>query len=92
MVAVSYVRSAHDVRRVGTEPYPRGPLVIAKIETRAAVENLDGIIEASGAIMVARGDLGTECDLEELPHLQKRIIPDASRSARPSPPPRCSTR
>jgi len=34
MVAISFVRSAHDVRRVGTEPYPRGPLIIAKIETR----------------------------------------------------------
>lgn len=74
MVAVSYVRSAHDVRRVGTEPHPRGPLVVAKIETRAAIDNLAGIIEASAAIMVARGDLGTECDLAELPHLQKRII------------------
>ena len=49
MVAVSFVRSAHDVRRVGVEPHPRGPLVVAKIETRAAVDNLDGIIEASGA-------------------------------------------
>ena len=48
MVAISFVRSAHDVRRVGTEPHPRGPLVVAKIETRAAVENLEGIIEASG--------------------------------------------
>ena len=74
MVAVSYVRSAHDVRRVGTEPHPRGPLVVAKIETRSAVENLAGIIEASAAIMVARGDLGTECDIADLPHLQKQII------------------
>ena len=49
MVAVSFVRSAHDIRRVGVEPHPRGPLVVAKIETRAAVDNLDGIIEASGA-------------------------------------------
>ncbi|MEZ5268526.1 MAG: pyruvate kinase [Microthrixaceae bacterium] len=48
MVALSFVRSAHDIRRVGTEPYPRGPLLVAKIETRAAVENLEGIIEASG--------------------------------------------
>lgn len=74
MVAVSYVRSAHDVRRVGTEPHPRGPLVVAKIETKAAVDNLQGIIEASAGIMVARGDLGTEFDLAELPHLQKKII------------------
>ena len=74
MLALSFVRSAHDVRRIGTEPFPRGPLVVAKIETRAAVENLDSIIEASGAVMVARGDLGSEFPIEELPHLQKEII------------------
>ena len=74
MVAISFVRSAHDIRRVGTEPHPRGPLVVAKIETRAAVQNLDGIIEASGAIMVARGDLGAEMTIAEIPHLQKHII------------------
>lgn len=74
IVAISFVRSAHDVRRVGTEPHPRGPLVVAKIETRSAVENLAGIIEASAGIMVARGDLGTEFPIAELPHLQKRII------------------
>ncbi|MEM9890063.1 MAG: pyruvate kinase [Actinomycetota bacterium] len=74
MVALSFVRSAHDVRRVGLEPAPRGPLVVAKIETKAAIENLDGIINDSGAVMVARGDLGTECSLQDLPHLQKQII------------------
>ncbi len=83
MVAVSFVRSAHDIRRVGTEPHPRGPLVIAKVETRAAVENLPGIIEAAGAIMVARGDLGNECSLEDLPHLQKQIIRDCIAGGRP---------
>jgi len=83
MVAVSFVRSAHDIRRVGTEPYPRGPLVIAKIETRAAVENLEGIINASGAVMVARGDLGIEMGIEELPHLQKKIIRDCISLGRP---------
>ncbi|MYB02743.1 MAG: pyruvate kinase, partial [Acidimicrobiaceae bacterium] len=74
MVAISFVRSAHDIRRVGTEPHPRGPMLVAKIETRAAVQNLAGIIETAGAIMVARGDLGSECSIEELPHLQKQII------------------
>ena len=74
MIALSFVRSAHDVRRIGVEPNPRGPLVVAKIETRAAVENLDAIVEASGAVMVARGDLGSEFPIEELPHLQKEII------------------
>ncbi len=76
MVAVSFVRSGDDIRRVKVEPHPDGPLVIAKIETQAAVQNLDDIIEASAGIMVARGDLGTECLLEETPHLQKRIIRD----------------
>lgn len=74
MLAVSFVKSAHDMRRVGTEPFPRGPVLVAKIETRSAVENLDGIIEASGAIMVARGDLGNELPIEDLPITQKEII------------------
>ena len=62
MVAVSFVRSAHDIRRLGVEPAPRGPMVIAKVETKAAVSNLEGIIEASGAVMVA-GDLGSKWTL-----------------------------
>jgi pyruvate kinase len=84
IVALSFVRSAHDVRKVGLEPPPRGPLVVAKVETRAAVENLDGIIEASGAIMVARGDLGAECPIEDLPHLQKEIIGRCIALGRPA--------
>lgn len=83
MVALSFVRSGHDVRKVGTEPYPRGPLLVAKIETRSAVENLTGIIEEAGAIMVARGDLGTELGIEELPHVQKRIIRDCIALGKP---------
>ncbi|MFA5564582.1 MAG: pyruvate kinase [Acidimicrobiia bacterium] len=83
MVALSFVRSAHDVRRIGTEPHPRGPLIVAKIETRAAVQNLEGIIAASGAIMVARGDLGEEFEIEELPHLQKEIIAKCIAMGRP---------
>jgi pyruvate kinase len=83
MIALSFVRSGHDVRKVGTEPYPRGPLIVAKIETRSAVENLTGIIEEAGAIMVARGDLGTELGIEELPHVQKRIIRDCIALGKP---------
>ncbi len=83
IVAVSFVRSAHDIRRIGTEPHPRGPLVVAKIETRAAVENLDGIIAEAGAIMIARGDLGTELGIEELPLLQKRITRDCISGGKP---------
>lgn len=84
MIALSFVRSAHDLRRLGIEPAPRGPLLVAKIETRAAVDNLEGIIAASGAVMVARGDLGTECDIEELPHLQKHIIEECIALGRPA--------
>ncbi len=83
IVALSFVRSAHDVRRVGLEPAPRGPLVVAKIETKAAIENLDAITAESGAIMVARGDLGTECSLADLPHLQKEIIARCVALGRP---------
>jgi pyruvate kinase len=84
MVAISFVRSAHDVRRLGTEPHPRGPLVVAKIETRSAVDNLAGILDAAGAVMIARGDLGIECPIEELPHLQKHIIRECIAHGRPA--------
>jgi pyruvate kinase len=83
MIAVSFVRSAHDMRSLGTEPAPKGPLLIAKIETEAAIENLDGIIEFSDAVMVARGDLGLEFPIAELPHLQKRIIHECVARGRP---------
>ncbi len=83
MAAISFVKSAHDMRRVGTEPHPRGPLLVAKVETRAAIENLDGIIEASGAIMVARGDLGNELPIEDLPITQKMIIKKTIAGGKP---------
>lgn len=83
MIAVSFVRSAHDMRRVGTEPHPRGPLLVAKIETLSAVENLEGIIAASGAIMVARGDLGSELPIEDLPITQKKIIQQCIAGGKP---------
>jgi pyruvate kinase len=72
-VAVSFVRAAIDVRRVGAVVGDRAELV-AKIETTAALANLGEIIEVSDAIMVARGDLGIDCPLEDVPHLQKSII------------------
>jgi pyruvate kinase len=84
MVAISFVRSAHDVRRLGTPAAPEGPLVVAKIETTSAIDNLAGILDAAGAIMIARGDLGIECSLEDLPHLQKRIIRECIAQGRPA--------
>lgn len=83
MVAVSFVRSAADLARLGLPLHPTGPLVVAKIETEAAVANLDAIVVAAGAVMVARGDLGLEFPLEEVPLLQKRIIRTAIASGRP---------
>lgn len=83
MVAVSFVRSARDIRALGLEKAPTGPLIVAKIETRAAVDNLDTILQVSDGVMVARGDLGLECSLAQLPGLQKQIIDAAVRVGRP---------
>lgn len=84
MVALSFIRSAADLGRLPVEPHPKGPLVVAKIETRAAIDDLPAIIEASGAVMVARGDLGSECSIEELPILQKEIIRQCISLGRPA--------
>ncbi len=76
-VAASFVRDADDVYRIADrlEEYGDGDVpVIAKIERAGAVENLDGIITAADGVMVARGDLGVECPLEDVPVIQKRII------------------
>ncbi len=84
-VALSFVRSARDVdgvRRVMDEVGVRVP-VIAKIEKPQALENLDEIVRAFDGVMVARGDLGVECALEEVPFIQKEIIDKARRNAKP---------
>ncbi|MDP9403297.1 MAG: pyruvate kinase [Actinomycetota bacterium] len=74
MVAISFVQTAGDIERARAAAGPHGPMIVAKIETRAAVENLTGIIDVADAVMIARGDLGVECAIEEVPHLQKHII------------------
>jgi pyruvate kinase len=74
IVAVSFVRSADDLAEVRRAVAGWSPMVLAKIETRAAVDALDSIIGSADAVMVARGDLGIDCPVEEVPHLQKRII------------------
>jgi len=83
MVAVSFVKTGRDMRALGGEAAPRGPLLVAKIETQAAVDNLDSILEHSDAVMVARGDLGLECSLAGLPALQKKIIAAAVAAGKP---------
>jgi pyruvate kinase len=84
-IALSFVRSASDaddVRRIMAEEGVRVP-VIAKIEKPQAIENLDEVIAAFDGFMVARGDLGVECPLEDVPFLQKQVIEKARRNAKP---------
>ncbi len=84
-IALSFVRSASDVDRVREimdEEGVRLP-VIAKIEKPQAIDNLDEIVKAFDAFMVARGDLGVECPLEKVPLLQKRVVEQARRNAKP---------
>lgn len=75
-VAASFVRDAEDVYEVSEVLEELGAEIplIAKIERAGAVENLDEIIDASYGVMVARGDLGVECPMEDVPMIQKRII------------------
>jgi len=85
MIALSFVRNATDiepVHKIMDEEGLRLP-VIAKIEKPQAVEALGDIIDAFDGFMVARGDLGVEMPLEEVPLVQKRIIELARRYAKP---------
>ncbi len=72
-IALSFVRRASDVEELRGVIGERAQIV-AKIETAAALDDLAGITAAADAVMVARGDLGIDCPLEDVPHLQKRII------------------
>jgi len=85
MIALSFVRRADDlngVLRIMDDEGVRLP-VLAKIEKPQAVENLESIIDAFDGIMVARGDLGVEVPLEQVPLVQKRAITLARRRAKP---------
>jgi pyruvate kinase len=73
-LAVSFVRDADDLQCVRDAIAPMRTRLVAKIETLSAVQHLDEIIAASDAVMVARGDLGIECPLEDVPHMQKQIV------------------
>jgi len=84
-IALSFVRNAADVTRVHeimAEEGRRVP-VIAKIEKPQAVAAIDEIVDAFDAIMVARGDLGVELPLEQVPLVQKRAVEAARRMAKP---------
>ncbi len=83
-IGVSFVQSADDIQRVrACAPSGRMPLLMAKIEKRRALEDLDSIIDAADGVMVARGDLGVETDISEIPLVQKRIIAAANAKGRP---------
>lgn len=84
-VALSFIRSAHDVLGLKKLIRQKGKdtPVIAKIEKFEAIRELDAIIEAADAIMIARGDLGVELPSHEVPLLQKRIIKKCNEVGRP---------
>jgi pyruvate kinase len=84
-VALSFVRSADDIRLLKELIRLKNgnSRVIAKIEKPEALANIDEIIKVTDAVMVARGDLGVEIPLEEVPVWQKRIIRKANAAAKP---------
>ncbi|MFG3125450.1 pyruvate kinase [Streptomyces sp. NPDC048201] len=85
VVALSFVRSGRDaaeVHRIMTEEGRRVP-VVAKVEKPQAVENIEDVVAAFDGIMVARGDLGVEMPLEQVPIVQKRAVKLAKRNAKP---------
>jgi pyruvate kinase len=81
LVALSFVRSPDDVNEV--RKHTRMPL-IAKIEKPQAVERAEDILRAADCVMIARGDLGIELPIEEVPIVQKRLLALAGRLARPA--------
>ncbi|HET9219814.1 MAG TPA: pyruvate kinase, partial [Terriglobia bacterium] len=84
-VAVSFVRNAADIKAVKAVLKKTGGRlpVIAKIEKQAAVNNIDRILDVADGIMVARGDLGVEIDLERVPLVQKSIIQKCNTLGKP---------
>jgi pyruvate kinase len=84
-VALSFVRSADDVARLRRELEARACTadIVVKIEKPQAVAHLDAIVAAADAVMVARGDMGVEMDVQRVPAIQKRIIAACNRTHRP---------
>ncbi|MDE2019860.1 MAG: pyruvate kinase [Patescibacteria group bacterium] len=76
-VAISFVQTADDIKKL-RKLVGNKAKIIAKIETALALENIDAIIQASDAIMIARGDLGIEVPIERVPAIQKSLIRHAS--------------
>jgi pyruvate kinase len=86
-VAASFIRSSHHILAIKQLLAKEGSphiQVIAKIESTQGVENFDSIVQAADGIMIARGDLGVEVDLAEVPKLQKRMIRKCFQACKPS--------
>ena len=77
-VAVSFVRNSDDIQAV-RDIIPKDIKIIAKIELKTALENIDEILDVSDGVMVARGDLGVQLPIEKVPFVQKQIL-DAANS------------
>ena len=85
IVALSFVRNRSDIAKVREfmDQHGKRLPIVAKIERREAIENIDEIIGEADGIMVARGDLGVEVELERVPILQKMIIKKANEAGKP---------
>jgi pyruvate kinase len=84
-IALSFVRQASEIEKVKEYIRSKGKQtrVVAKIEKPEAIANIDSIIEATDAIMVARGDLGVEMAAEEVPLIQKMIVEKCNKASKP---------
>ncbi|MGV3538849.1 MAG: pyruvate kinase, partial [Rufibacter sp.] len=84
-VALSFVRKVEDIHEIKKIIAERGKdtKVVAKIEKPEAIRNIDSIIEATDAVMVARGDLGVEIGMEEVPMIQKMIVEKCNALGKP---------
>ena len=84
-IALSFVASQADVREAQNlvRSYSGSQKIIAKIERREAVDNLEEIIDATDAVMVARGDLGNDVPIEEIPFIQEKIVKLAKSKGKP---------
>lgn len=84
-IALSFVRSGHDLEVVKEQAAKHGVKgkIIAKIETQTGLDNIDEIIEKADGIMVARGDLGVEIPIEQVPYYQKMMIRKCMEAGKP---------